>query len=303
MFSMTSNTPYSLYLSRLSPSGRRAVRSQLESIAKLLGWSAVEREHNFNQIDYAQALHLIALMQQRGWSARYINRGMTAIKCIIKTAVLSDEASEKQSLQLQAIPRLRHGEHPGKPLDHKQVEQLFASLTSDTSLIGCRDHLIFALFLGLGLRLSEVLAIRVENIDFYASSITVQQGKGNKSRTCYLPKWVKQCIKQWLKHLSDDACWLVCKVYKSGSVNSGQSLTSAGLYKIVKTRLAQCGIDASPHDLRRTYITRLLDQGVDINTVRQMAGHADISTTAIYDKRDHKTMKRAANALSYGGAR
>ena len=142
---MTSNTPYSLYLSRLSPSGRRAVRSQLESIAKLLGWSANERELKFNQIDYAQALHLIALMQQRGWSARYINRGMTAIKCIVKTAVLSDQASEKQSLQLQAIPRLRHGEHPGKPLDTKQVEQLFASLESDTSMVGYRDHLIFAL--------------------------------------------------------------------------------------------------------------------------------------------------------------
>ena len=298
---MTSNTPYSLYLSRLSPSGRRAVRSQLESIAKLLGWAAVEREHKFNQIDYPQALHLIALMQQRGWSARYINRGMTAIKCIVKTAVLSGEASEKQSLQLQAIPRLRHGEHPGKPLDTKQVERLFTSLASDTSLIGYRDHLIFALFLGLGLRLSEVLAVRVEDIDFKASSVTVLQGKGNKSRTCYLPKWVKQVMRNWLKRSGETPQVLACKILKSGAINSCKSLTSTGLYKIVKTRLSDVGIDAAPHDLRRTYITRLLEQGVDINTVRQMAGHADISTTTIYDKRDHKTMKRAANALSYGG--
>lgn len=298
---MTSNTPYSLYLSRLSPSGRRAVRSQLESIAKLCGWSAKERDFKFNQIDYAQALHLIALMQQRGWSARYINRGITAIKCIVKTAVLSDQASEKQSLQLQAIPRLRHGEHPGKPLDTKQVEQLFASLASDTSLIGYRDHLIFALFLGLGLRLSEVLAIRVEDIDFKASSVTVLQGKGNKSRTCYLPKWVKQIIRNWLNRLGDDANYIVCKVYRSGRFDSHEAITATGLYKITKTRLSNVGIDAAPHDLRRTYITRLLDQGVDINTVRQMAGHADISTTTIYDKRDHKTMKLAAAALCYGG--
>jgi len=302
MLSMTHNTPYSLYLSRLSPSGRRAVRSQLESIASLLDWSATVAPNNFTQIDYPRAMHLLAMMQQRGWSARYINRGMTAIKGIVKIAVLAGEASEKQSLQLQAVPRLRHGEHPGKPLSTEQAASLFANLEHDGSLIGCRNHLVFALFLGLGLRLSEVLSLRVEDIDFSASSVTVQQGKGNKTRTCYLPKWVKQSIKQWLKHIGDDSCWLVCKLSKSGTINGCQPLTSAGLYKIVKARLAQCGIDASPHDLRRTYITRLLDQGVDINTVRQMAGHADISTTAIYDKRDHKTMKRAANALSYGGA-
>ena len=56
----------------------------------------------------------------------------------------------------------------------------------------------------------------------------------------------------------------------------------------------------TPHDLRRTYITQLLDQGIDLNTVRQMAGHADISTTVIYDKRDDKAMQQAAKTLSYG---
>ena len=138
------------------------------------------------------------------------------------------------------------------------------------------------------MRLSEVLAIRVEDIDFKASSVTVLQGKGNKSRTCYLPKWVKQIIRNWLNRLDDDANYLVCKVYRSGRFDSYKAITATGLYKITKTRLSNVGIDAAPHDLRRTYITRLLDQGVDINTVRQMAGHADISTTTIYDKRNHQ---------------
>jgi len=64
--------------------------------------------------------------------------------------------------------------------------------------------------------------------------------------------------------------------------------------------LSAIGIErVSPHDLRRTFITRLLEQNVDLNTVRQMAGHADISTTIMYDKRSEKVMQQAASLLSY----
>ncbi|MEI8646864.1 tyrosine-type recombinase/integrase [Paraglaciecola sp. Hal342] len=52
--------------------------------------------------------------------------------------------------------------------------------------------------------------------------------------------------------------------------------------------------------MRRTYITRLLEQNIDLNTVRLMAGHEDISTTVVYDKRDNKVMQKAASSLSYG---
>ena len=73
--------------------------------------------------------------------------------------------------------------------------------------------------------------------------------------------------------------------------------------RLVKTKLQHIGVEnASPHDLRRTFITRLLEQNVDLNTVRQMAGHASITTTTIYDKRDMQFMQQAARSLSYGSS-
>ena len=80
-------------------------------------------------------------------------------------------------------------------------------------------------------------------------------------------------------------------------------LSGEVIYYLVKQHCGNIGRqDITPHDLRRTYITRLLDQGADLNTVRQMAGHSDISTTVIYDKRDDKTMRKAADELNYGDA-
>ena len=200
----------------------------------MMSWPHDEREHNFTTIDYALGLKLINMMQQQGWSARYINRGITAIKGIVKIAVLSDIASEKQSLQLQALPRLRHGEHPGTPLSQVQIKSLFSQLKSDRSLIGKRDTLILTLFLGLGLRRSELQYIRIEDIDSKITSLVIQRGKGNKSRTCYIPKWVQQVIKGWLTLVNTDTGYLVCRVNKSGKILPAKSLTSSGIYKIVK---------------------------------------------------------------------
>ena len=90
------------------------------------------------------------------------------------------------------------------------------------------------------------------------------------------------------------------RVAKGGNIKHNTALSSCSIYSLTKKSLASIGIEGvSPHDLRRTFITRLLEQNVDINTVRQMAGHEDISTTIMYDKRNEKVMQEAASLLSY----
>lgn len=73
-----------------------------------------------------------------------------------------------------------------------------------------------------------------------------------------------------------------------------QRLSALRVYGIVKGRAREAGIEpCSPHDLRRTFVTRLLEQGVDFNTARQLAGHEHIQTTALYDRRHIKTQRQA----------
>ena len=93
-------------------------------------------------------------------------------------------------------------------------------------------------------------------------------------------------------------------INKAGVIQCNPLSTQA-IYNLVKQRCALAGLaDVSPHDLRRTFVTQLLEAGVDLNTTRQLVGHADLQTTARYDLRDIKNHQRLLqNVQSSGGRR
>ena len=260
----------------------------------------------FHRINYEEALKIRAMLTHEGWSARSINRAMVAIKGIVKVAVMMGKADQLQSLQLQTISRMKHGQHQGTCLTVAQVQGLFTHLTKHKRLHHIRNTAMFAILLGTGLRRSELC--KLEMADYRASErrLLIRAGKGNKSRELFLPEWAVNHLTHWLDVRQRKEGFLFCWVSAGGKVNLKRGMNSSTIYRLVQSTFAQIGIPGvTPHDLRRTFITRLLEQKVDINTVRQMAGHAEISTTTIYDKRDHQFMRQAADALDYrtkGGA-
>ena len=297
---MDTACPYTLYLGRLAPNSQRSIASQLNSIAELLNWPEQGRAQLFSAIDYQQASHIQALLLKKGWSARSINRAMAAIRNIVKIAVMSGKAPEMQALQLQSISKVKHGSHRGTPLSVTQVEKLFDTLDRNESLIGIRDSTIFSVLLGTGLRRSELVALAYADYSPENKTLFVRQGKGNKSRIVYMPDWVKQAVSQWLTIRGTGRGPLFVRIARGGHIQLESPLSASFIYSLVRKTLASIGVEGvSPHDLRRTFITRLLEQNVDLNTARQMAGHADVSTTVVYDKRHEKVMKAAATNLVY----
>ncbi len=296
---MNAACPYALYLGRLAPNSQRSIASQLNSIADLLRWPEKKREMMYHKIDFQQASHIKALLIANGWSARSINRAMTAIRSIVGVAVMSGMAPEMQLVQLRAISKVSHGAHDGKPLSVKQVQTLFAHLKQNTSVLGIRNYAVLATLLGTGLRRSELVALLLQ--DYVAgSALIVRKGKGNKSRTVHLPEWTHEALNEWIVLRGKHKGYLFHRVARGGSIQHDTHLSSCAVYSLIRKSLSAIGIEGvSPHDLRRIFITRLLEQNVDLNTVRQMAGHADISTTIMYDKRSEKVMQQAASLLSY----
>lgn len=296
---MSTACPCALYLGRLSPNSRKSIASQLKSIAKLMNWPDDYGSH-FASVDYQQALMIRTVLLQAGWQPRSINRAMIAIKGIMKVAVMTGSANQQEVAHLSTISHLKSPEHRGTPLTAEQVSQLFRKLEQGKTASDLRNLAVFALLLGTGLRRSELVALSLDDYDRRKQTLLVRHGKGNKSRLLFLPQWCQEHLALWLKARQFQGGYLICKTYTSGKVVPDVSLSVSAIYRLIRNKLASIGIsDASPHDMRRTFITRLLEQNIDINTVRKMAGHADISTTTTYDKRDHQFMQRAATALSY----
>lgn len=299
---MSTASPYSLYLSRLSANSKKSISSQLRSVAKIMDWP-VDDVSRFNRVNYQDMLQIRAMLQHEGWAARSINRAQVAIRSIVKIAVMMKLADSEQLSQLSSLSQLKHAEYPGTALTQKQVQVLFALLARSRTETGIRNIAMFAVLLGTGLRRSELVALELKDFDANKQTLLVRNGKGNKSRTVFLPDWSLNHLKNWLTLRSRQPGYLFCPVQASGKVKLTTGLSVWLVLRLVKTKLQRIGVEnASPHDLRRTFITRLLEQNVDLNTVRQMAGHASITTTTIYDKRDMQFMQQAARSLSYGSS-
>lgn len=320
-----------LYLSRLSLNSRRSIQSQFLSIGRILGWSLQEVPERIQSIDYESAIKCRSIMIAQGYSARSVNRSIIALKGLLKVSVLLGNIDQLQLLQIQSIPNLRLNEYRGSPLSLEQVKALFAVLDQSKTKLDIRNSAIVALFLATGLRRSELVALKLSDYSHSEMTIFVAKGKGNKSRITYLPSWLSNYLDNWLNVRGNAEGYLFCELNnakvpsnddrtdicqtclpKSFVVNGLKlcsitrestqlaPLDGSTAYRVVKQLTAKIGLfDASPHDFRRTFITRLLELNVDLNTVRQMAGHASISTTTLYDKRDKRFMQQAANRLNF----
>ena len=154
---------------------------------------------------------------------------------------------------------------------------------------------MLAVLYGAGLRRSEVVKLRVADYDVENGGITVLDAKGGKDRLCYLGS--KKEIGNWLDLRGNTAGPLFLPIHKTGKIGTA-TMSDQAVLKILKKRGLEAGLASfSPHDLRRTFISDLLDAGADIATVQKLAGHADVSTTARYDRRGEGAKRKAANLL------
>lgn len=141
-----------------------------------------------------------------------------------------------------------------------------------------RDLALFAVFLYGGLRISEVTALRPEDIKFGENLVEVLQAKGQKQRVVPLPDEAMTLLRRYVENRHHrDAPFLFTN-------HAGGKLSRSSAYYIVKRFVRALGLDPaiSPHKLRHTCATLLLEAGVDLRYIQEFLGHADISTTQIY---------------------
>ena len=149
------------------------------------------------------------------------------------------------------------------------------------------------------MRRAEIATLKLQNINHQTRVITIL-GKGNKERKVAPSDDVWCRLEDWLKVRGEEGCENVFVAVKKGdNIQPYWAITASAIYQLLKSRAGDSQVSAfTPHDLRRTFATRLLESGADINTVRQAMGHASIITTQRYDRRGERTVEEATRKVA-----
>ncbi|PPS41956.1 tyrosine-type recombinase/integrase [Chroococcidiopsis sp. TS-821] len=296
--------PAAVYLATLSPGSRATMQQALDAIASLLtdgvadaltlNWAALRYKHT--------AAVRAALMEK--YAPATANKMLSALRRVLKEALrleLIDPLDYARAVDIACIKVTK--QLRGRALCESEIAALMDVCLNDPTPAGYRDAALFALLRGAGLRRREVVSLDVADLDLGIGAIKVRSGKGGKDRTVYLPQEAISIIEAWLKIRGDVVGSLLCQVNKAHRVVS-KRLTPQAVLFILQKRAKEAQVASfSPHDLRRTFCSDLLDSGVDIVTVQKLAGHADPATTSRYDRRGEETLRRAVQTLKIPGSK
>ena len=224
------------------------------------------------------------------------NHTYVAVRGILKTAWRLGQMDTETYMQAKDVQGVNGSRLPaGRALDKDEIHALFSVCAHDT-LSGACDAVLFSLLYGCGLRRAEAATLCMADVNMRASSIRVL-GKGNKERLMYLVDGSMKALKCWLKYRDRHDGALLHPVHKNGTIKH-TAMTPCAIRLRLKVRSRQAGIETcSPHDLRRSFVSSLLDAGADLSAVQQLAGHASVNTTARYDRRGERTKQQAAELL------
>lgn len=286
--------PVAVYLGRLAPGSRRAMAQVLRVIAGWLGGTAASTQ--WHELRYAHT-QAIRLRLASSYSPASANKAIAALKGVLREAFRLQLMEAENYHRAVDIERVRGSRLPhGRALESHEVEVLFRACDPDTNQ-GCRDAAVLALCVGCGLRRSEVVGLRFEDLDQATLTITIL-GKGNKQRSIPVSTGCSALLNRWLLRRGARPGALLHAVNKADNIEPRQ-LSSDAVFAILKRLTRAVSISgASPHSCRRYFVSELLDRGVDIASVATLAGHANVATTAIYDRRGDQTRRRAVELLA-----
>lgn len=199
-------------------------------------------------------------------------------------------AIDVPSVRAETLPR-------GRALEAGELRSLFGACTASGKPSGARDAALLSVLYGAGLRRAEAAALKLADYDPAGGALTVRCGKGRKDRLAYVPAGGRAALSALLELRGLDPGPLFFPITKGGRLEprrmTDQAVADACQRQASAARLRSF----SPHDLRRSFVSHLLDAGADLATVRRLAGHAQVTTTTRYDRRGEDTKRQAAELL------
>lgn len=255
-----------------------------------LGEFLTEQELTVREVTTSDLSEFLARMSQgEGQRATTtITRKAACLRSFFKHLRREEIVSDDPTANL-AVPKRRR--KLPEVLSHGEVEKLLAAPQGDDPITR-RDRAILELMYACGLRASETIDLDVGDVDFRQGVVRCE-GKGSKERLVPVGSKALTALRSYLT--GSRAELLGANEEKALFLNfRGGSLTRQGLYKIIRRRAKEAGLDGkmSPHTLRHSFATHLLSGGCDLRSVQEMLGHADLSTTQLYTHLSGEDLKQ-----------
>ncbi len=255
-----------------------SLMSYSSDLAKFITFLEKNKIHDLNDVDATIMLAWLVDLAKKGLSAKSRARHIITIRGLYKFLV-AEKKITKSPLKDIDIPKI--GLALPKIMSINEVATLLDAPDIRKPL-GMRNSAMMEIMYGAGLRVSELIALRLQDINLDANFVRVM-GKGSKERLVPIGSKARTITQKWIKEGRTPHLNKISSPYLFVA-RAGKPMTRQSFWKIIKKYALAANIskNITPHTLRHSFATHLLEGGADLRSVQTMLGHSDISTTQIY---------------------
>lgn len=259
-----------------APNTVAAYRNDLLQFVELLGAMRVETPRSWAEVNTDDIEHAIELLIQENYAPATIARKVAAVKTFFQYLESEDVVRENPAQDVHA-PKVK--KRTPKVLSAQEISRLLEAPSQSNTPKAIRDRALLELLCATGIRATELVSLEVDDVDLDLGYIRCE------GRELPLPDevagWVETYLNEARQHLiknPEETCLFLN--------HRGQRLTRQGLWLITKTYAEQIHLngDVTPHTLRHSFATQLLDSGTELRDVQHLLGHASITTTQVYEQ-------------------
>lgn len=269
---------YIVFLTVEKGASQNTIEAYSNDVRKLTQYLSDEKINNWREVDSYMIRGYLAFMQAEQITNTTRARNVAALKSFFRFLYV-EKYTENNLGELLDVPR-KEKVLP-KYLTMEEVERLLEAPNIMTPN-GCRDKAMLELLYASGLRVSELITLRLNDISFEMAYVRCF-GKGSKERIIPLGSYALDALAHYIEVCRPKVAnnWQTDTLFLN---KNGKGLTRQGFWKLIKKygREAAITADITPHVLRHSFATHLLSGGADLRAIQEMLGHADIATTQIY---------------------
>jgi integrase/recombinase XerD len=265
---------------------KNTVEAYSRDLAGLVDFLLAHHVPTWHDVDSTRIRSYLAALRRKGLAPRSVARHAVTLRRLFR--FLESEGLVKEN----PMPKLLRAGARKLPqtLSAGDMRKLLGQ-PDPSEPLGARDQAMLELLYATGLRVSELVQLQTQRVSFQGDYLTVK-GKGSKMRAVPFGRWAREKLSTYMRQVRPR----LLKGKSSSFVfinRSGKPLSRQGFWKLMRRYALVAGIDkrVTPHTLRHSFATHLLEGGADLRSVQSMLGHADISTTQVYTHVDGARLK------------